>query len=58
MENWQEQIGADGGKGAALSDDLYSVAGVAAVAVVAGLMGLRLARDEHCLHRKRSLIAK
>ncbi|HEY8139531.1 MAG TPA: hypothetical protein VIE86_00445 [Nitrososphaera sp.] len=58
MENRQAQIGADGGQDSALSLDLYSLAGVAAVAVAAGLMGLLLARDEHALHRKRSLIPK
>ncbi|HEY7733636.1 MAG TPA: hypothetical protein VIB07_02470 [Nitrososphaera sp.] len=41
-----------------MSLDLYLIAGVAAVAVVAGLMGLRLARDEHALHRKKMLIPK
>lgn len=41
-----------------MSLDLYSLMGVAAVAVAAGLMGLRLAKDEHVLHRKKSLIAK
>lgn len=35
--------------------DYYTVAGLAAMAVVAGLVGLRLARDEKMLRRKRVL---
>jgi hypothetical protein len=58
MEDRQARAGTDGGQDSALSLDLYSLVGVAAVAVAAGLMGLRLAKDEHVLHRKKSLIAK
>jgi hypothetical protein len=32
--------------------DYYTVAGLAAVAFVAGLVGLRVARDERVLRRK------
>lgn len=41
-----------------MSLDLYSLAGLAAVAMAAGLIGLRLVRDEHTLHRKLMLIEK
>ena len=36
--------------------DYYTIAGLAAMALVAGLVGLRLARDERLLRRKRVLI--
>jgi hypothetical protein len=36
--------------------DYYAVAGLAAVTLVAGLVGLRLARDEKMLRRKRVLM--
>jgi hypothetical protein len=35
--------------------DYYTIAGLAAVGVAAGLVGLRLARDEMSLRRKRLL---
>ena len=58
MENRQAQIGTDGGQDSPMSLDLYSLAGLAAVALAAGLIGLRLVRDEHILHRKRMLVEK
>jgi hypothetical protein len=36
--------------------DYYTAAGLAALAVVAGLVGLRVARDERLLRRKRVLM--
>lgn len=32
--------------------DYYTIAGMAAVAIVAGLVGLRVAKDERLLRRK------
>jgi hypothetical protein len=58
MENRQAQIGTDGGQDSPMSLDLYSLAGLAAVAMAAGLIGLRLVRDEHTLNRKLTLIEK
>jgi hypothetical protein len=36
--------------------DYYTIAGLAAMALVAGLVGIRLARDERLLRRKRVLV--
>jgi len=36
--------------------DYYTIAGLAAMALVAGLVGLRLVRDERLLRRKRVLM--
>jgi hypothetical protein len=36
--------------------DYYTIAGLAAMALVAGLVGLRVARDERLLRRKRVLM--
>ena len=36
--------------------DYYTIAGLAAMTLVAGLVGLRLARDERMLRRKRVLM--
>jgi hypothetical protein len=36
--------------------DYYTIAGLATMALVAGLVGFRLARDERMLRRKRVLI--
>jgi hypothetical protein len=41
-----------------MSADLFSVAGVAAMAAVAGVIGLRLVRDESALKKKRILAEK
>jgi hypothetical protein len=36
--------------------DYYTIVGLAAMALVAGLVGLRLVRDERLLRRKRMLM--
>ena len=36
--------------------DYYTIAGLAAMALVAGLVGFRLAKDEILLRRKRVLV--
>jgi hypothetical protein len=36
--------------------DYYTIAGLAIMALVAGLVGFRLAKDERLLRRKRMLI--
>jgi hypothetical protein len=36
--------------------DYYTIAGLAAMTLVAGLLGTRLAKDERLLRRKRVLI--
>ena len=41
-----------------MSFDLYSVAGVVVMALVAGMVSLRLIRDESSLRRKRILADK
>ena len=38
--------------------DYYTIGGLAAVALAAGLVGLRLARDEKLLRHKRMLMMK
>jgi len=38
--------------------DLYSLVGAAAVALVAGLVGMRVIKDEHLLRRKRISMEK
>ena len=38
--------------------DAYTAAGLAAVALVSGLVGARVIRDEWALHRKRVLSRK
>lgn len=58
MENRQAQVGANRGTITPMSIDLYSMAGLAAVTVAAGLIGLRMAKDEYLLRRKRLLTEK
>lgn len=36
--------------------DYYTIAGLTAISIAAGLVGLRLARDERLLKRKRLLM--
>jgi len=48
----EDRQAADAGGGSPLMD-YYMFAGVAAVGIAAGLMGLRLAKDEMLLRRKR-----
>lgn len=54
MEGWQARADLVRGEGPLM--DYYTIAGLAAMALVAGLVGLRLARDERLLRRKRVLI--
>jgi hypothetical protein len=41
-----------------MTPDLFSAAGIAAVALVAGVLGMRMMRDEGSLRRKRILAEK
>ncbi len=54
MEDPQEVAGFDGGS--SLIMEWYAVAGLATMTVFIGLMGLRLAKDELLLRRKRLMI--
>ncbi len=38
--------------------DLYTIAGLVVISLVAGLIGLRVAKDEQFLRRKRTLAEK
>jgi len=58
MANRQAQADADGGQDTPMILDLYSLAGAAAVALVAGLVGMRVIKDEHLLRRKRISMEK
>ena len=50
VEDGQTPAGSGQGGGSLM--DYYTLAGLAAVAFVAGLVGLRVARDERMLRRK------
>jgi hypothetical protein len=54
MEDQQELAGFDGGS--SLIMEWYTVAGVTTMTVFMGLIGLRLAKDELLLRRKRLMI--
>jgi hypothetical protein len=54
MEDQQEVAGFDGGS--SLIMEWYAVAGLTAMTVFIGLIGLRLAKDELLLRRKRLMI--
>lgn len=54
MEDKQEVAGFDGGS--SLIMEWYSVAGLTTMTVFIGLIGLRLAKDELLLRRKRLMI--
>jgi hypothetical protein len=54
MEDQQEVAGFDGGS--SLIMEWYVVAGLTTMTVLIGLMGLRLAKDELLLRRKRIMI--
>lgn len=56
MEDQQEMAGFDGGGGSSLIMEWYAVAGVTTMTVFVGLIGLRLAKDELLLRRKRLMI--
>jgi hypothetical protein len=54
MEDKQEVAGFDGGS--SLIMEWYAVAGLTTMTVFIGLIGLRLAKDELLLRRKRLMI--
>lgn len=54
MENKQAPAGT--GRDAIPLMDPYTIAGLAATVLVAGLVGFRLARDERLLRRKRPML--
>jgi hypothetical protein len=54
MEYLQEVAGLDGGS--SLIMEWYAVAGLTTMTVFIGLIGLRLAKDEFLLRRKRLMI--
>jgi hypothetical protein len=54
MEDWQAS--AVPTRGSRPLMDYYTIAGLAAMTLVAGLVGVRLAKDERLLRRKRVLI--
>jgi hypothetical protein len=54
MQDQQEVAGFDGGS--SLIMEWYAVAGLTTMAVLMGLIGLRLAKDELLLRRKRIMI--
>ena len=56
MEDQQDVAGFDGGGGSSLIMEWYAVAGLTTVTVLMGLIGLRLAKDELLLRRKRLMI--
>jgi hypothetical protein len=56
MEDQQYVAGFDGGGGSSLIMEWYAVAGLTTMTVFVGLIGLRLAKDELLLRRKRLMI--
>jgi hypothetical protein len=54
MVDQQEVVGFDGGS--SLIMEWYAVAGLTTMAVFTGLIGLRLAKDELLLRRKRLMV--
>lgn len=56
MEDQQDVAGFDGGGGSILIMEWYAVAGLTTMTVFVGLIGLRLAKDELLLRRKRLMI--
>lgn len=58
MENREAQAGRDGGRHPPMIADLYYAAGIAAVVAAAGIVGLRVIRDEASLRKKRIIAAK
>ena len=56
MEDQQDVAGFDGGGGSSLIMEWYAVAGLTTMTVFVGLIGLRLAKDELLLRRKRLTI--
>ncbi len=54
MEDQQEVAGFDGGS--SLIMEWYAVAGLTTMTVFMGLIGLRLAKDELLLRRKRLMV--
>lgn len=56
MEDQQDVAGFDGGGGSTLIMEWYAVAGLTTMTVFVGLIGLRLAKDELLLRRKRLMI--
>jgi hypothetical protein len=56
MEDQQDVAGFDGGGGSSLIMEWYAVAGLTTMTVFVGLIGLRLAKDELLLRRKRLMI--
>jgi hypothetical protein len=56
MEDQQDVAGFDGGGGLSLIMEWYAVAGPTTMTVFVGLIGLRLAKDELLLRRKRLMI--
>lgn len=54
MEVWQAQSGRSRGRDPMM--DYFTFAGFVAVALVAGLVGFRVAKDEISLRRKRVLV--
>lgn len=57
MEDQQDVAGFDGGGGSSLIMEWYAVAGLTTMTVFVGLIGLRLAKDELLLRRKRLMIS-
>jgi hypothetical protein len=56
MEDQQDVANFDGGGGSSLIMEWYAVAGLTTMTVFVGLIGLRLAKDELLLRRKRLMI--
>jgi hypothetical protein len=56
VEDWQAAARSDGGKDALM--DIYTIVGSTAIALVMGLMGFYLAKDEWTLRHKRMLADK
>jgi len=54
MEDWQAKSGRSRGRDPLM--DYYTFAGFVAVALVAGLVGFRVAKDEISLRHKRVLV--
>ncbi|MGI0029661.1 MAG: hypothetical protein ACREAQ_08125 [Nitrososphaera sp.] len=57
MANQQAQAGTRGGQARAMMD-LYTIAGLVGISLVAGLVGMRVVKDERVLRRKRMLAEK
>lgn len=57
MEDQQHVARFDGGGGSSLIMEWYAVAGLTTMTVFVGLIGLRLAKDELLLRRKRLMIS-